>query len=495
MAFKLKYITGFNDQGIYMNESELTMLLFLYEHRLLTQRQLYEMFILNKQNTNYTYNSFCNRLTKFEKLGVIKRSKYELIRRNSVFMYLVEVDQKGIEILYYAGYLENPYSQRIPKGNYEHLLGIKQSVIEAYKVLISEFGFAVGISSSRGFKKGISDFLYILDQDRAAEIGGTKDTNTRQEVLKLYKSDEYGNNPRLPRNRPENSFKKYKGTVLTSYNHITNYFRDFDLPEDFVKGLFPDWMLTQQKNTFDIEFDTGSEQFDIIKMKMDNYIELNQKDRQKHTVFFISLDDSITTRGLTEVQTSRLAALKDYLMVNSLRKKDLDVYLFPLGRTQSVYKRVMLSTHLDNKEVLREFVKQNAQRLKLAHLNSIELLNKNGIYRTRFEEYNASMFLQANHLAESITLLPFHLKEGDIRTMDEFCYFGRKINGGENIKSEFPIGYTFAVGIYETKEELLNDIINSEGISCSKSILLYCLEDQKFYDVVTKTETTIKLLN
>ncbi|MEX3623563.1 hypothetical protein [Viridibacillus arvi] len=492
MPLKIKYITGFNEQGVYLNESELTMLLFLYEHKLLTQKQLFEVFKLNEANHKYGYNSFCNRLSKFEKLGVIKRTKYELIRRNSIYMYLVEVDQKGIDILYYAGYLKNNFNQRIPKSNYEHLLGIKQSVIEAYKVLVDEYGFAIGVSSSRDNTKGTTEFLYLLNQDKSYEIAGIEEEPLKQELLHLYKAEELGTNPIRARERPENALFAYKGAVLTSYNHITNYFRDRNLPDDFVKGLYPDWMLSQHRNTFDIEFDTGTEKFDIIRMKMDNYMELNKKDTQKHTVFFVSLDDSITTRGLTEIQTSRLAALKHFLMVNdsgsSLREQELDVYLFPLARTQSVYKKVMLNDFMGEREVLREFVRQNSQRLQLAHLNTIESLNKNRIYRTNFDDYNASIFLQTNHLAEPIILMPFYIKEGDIKSMDEFCYFGGQIKRGE-----LPNGYTKAIGIYETKEELFNDIVSSEGIEYNESIMLYCLEDQKFYDAVTKIEAEIKL--
>lgn len=487
MAFKTKYITGFNEQGVYLNESELTTLLFLYEHKLLTQRQLYEFFTLTNGNKEYNYNSFCNRLNKFEKLEVIKRTRYDLIRRNGIYMNLVEIDPKGIELLYLSGYLENNFNQRIPKSNYEHLIGIKQSVIEAYKVLTNEFGFAVGVSSSRDNTKQTSNFLYIIDKEKSLDIAAIKSEAEEREVLYVFKSEEYGVNPKGPRIRPETSLLAYKGAVLTSYNHITNYFRDRNLPEDFVTGLYPDWMITQYSNTFDIEFDTGTEKFDIIRGKIDNYIELNNKDSQDHVVFFISLDDTITTRNFTDVQIERLASLKHFLMINGLRGGELDVYLFPLGRTQAVYQKAMLNEYMDYADVMRAFAIQNVKRLKLVPLNTPELLKENRIYRTNFDDYDATIFLQANHLVEPITLMPFQLKEGDLRTMDEFCYFGGKIHGGE-----LPHGYTKAVGIYETKEELLNDIISSEGKLYEGSLVLYCLEDQNFYDVSTKSETSIE---
>jgi hypothetical protein len=492
MTFKVKYITGFNDQGIYFNESDLTMLLFLYEHKLLTQKQLFEIYRMNPHNQSYSYNSFCNRLNKFEKVGVIKRTRYDLIRRNGIYMYLVEVDQKGIEILYLSGYLEQNYSQRIPKSNYEHFLGIKQSVIEAYKILANEYGFAIGVTSSRDNKGKTNNYIYVFDKEKSYEITGIS-SSPKKEVLSIYKSDEFGINPEYPRQRTEKSFISYKGAVLTSYGHITHYFKDRGLPEDFVKGLYPDWMLVKHKKTFDIEFDKGTEKFEIIQKKMNNYIELNRKDKNKHIVFFISLDDSITMRNVTEVQVSRLSSLKHILMINGLRNKDLDVYILPLGRVHEIYKKVMIDDekreggkYTVEQQAQLDFIKQNHKTLRFELLNTPELQRENNIYRTKFDDYSLSILLKCNKFNEPMILLPFYLQEGNIRTMDKFCYFGGKIHNGE-----LPAGYTKAVGIYQTKDEMIHDILSSEGERYADSLLFYCLDEQKFYDVLSKEETEL----
>lgn len=510
MTFRAKYITGFNDKGIYLTEYDLNMMLFLYEHRLLSQKQLFEFYLL--QLENYNYNSFCNRLNKLEKEGIIKRTRYDLIRRNGIFMYLVELEKKGLDILYLSGYLKKSYSQRVPTSNYEHFLGIKQSVIEAYKVLKDDiFGFAIGVNTSQGGTGEVNDFVYVFDKDKAYEITGISSGN-KKEVLSIFKNEEFGVNPEQPRKRIENEYIAYKRAALTSYGHITNYFRDQGYPDDYVTGLYPDWMIIHNKNVYDIEFDTGSERYETLLKKIVNYMELNKKDKHKHIVFIISLDDSMTLRNVTEVQTERLSILKDKIMTGiidkktkqneednlvtpgyNFRKDNLDVYVFPLGRTSEIYNKVMkkkrnAGKNSDENLAIKEFFHQNKNTLKLNPIIDDADKRRHNINRTKFEEYDLPLFLfESTKYHEPMLFIPFYLEEGNVRTMDKFCYFGEKIHNGNELNSI----YTKAVGIYQTKEEMIHDILSVEGINNADSLLFYCLDEQRFYDVINKEETEL----
>ncbi|WP_121616868.1 replication-relaxation family protein [Virgibacillus halodenitrificans] len=511
MEFKAKYITGFNDKGICLNENDLNMLLFLYEHRLLTQRQLFEFYHISVKT--YSDKSFYNRLTKFEKEGIIKRTRYDLIRRNGIFMYLVELENKGIDILYLSGYLRKRYSQRIPTSNYEHFLGIKQSVLELYKVILKSdlYGFSIGVNTGKDGTGNVNDFIYVFDKKKANGVTGLYSVN-RKEELTIYKNGEFGVNSEQPRKRIENEYSHYKGSAPTSYGHITNYFKDQGYPEDFVTGLYPDWMIAHKsnniRNTYDIEFDTGSETYETLLKKIVNYMELNKKDERKHTVFIASLDDSITLRGVTNVQTERLSVLKDKIMTGIVDKKnnkndnnkkvtgdydfrrdDLEIYVFPLGRSAKIFNKVMNKKRKkgelsEQQKAIQDFLIQNKNKLHLKLIKDKEQQAKHNIYRTDFEVYEIQLLLECTINEEEMVLLPFYLQEGNVRTMDIFCYFGDKIRHGNGFRA----GYTKAIGIYQTKDEMLNDILSVEGIHNANSLLFYCLDQQRFYDVLTKEE-------
>lgn len=513
MSFKAKYITGFNEQGIHLTEHDLNMLLFLYEHRLLTQSQLFEFYCLSSKQT-YNYKSFCNRMIKLEKVGIIKRTRYDLIRRNGIFMYLVELERKGIDVLYICGYLEKTYSQRIPTGNHEHFLGIKQSIIGAYKALSDDpYGFWIGVSTGRDSSSKVNDYVYVFDKERIKGATGIS-SRSEKEVLSIFKSDEFGSNLEQPRQRIENQLSIYKRSAPTSYGHITNYFRDKGYPDDFVKGLYPDWMIVRNKKVYDFEFDTGSETFETLLKKIVNYMELNKKDEFEHTVFIISLDDSITLRNVTDIQANRLSVLKDKIITGTIEKRDkedgklksypvtkdysfisddLEVYVFPLGRTEEILRTVMNKTKNNGKKsddikVCEEFFNQNKNRLILEQLTDIKQWARYDIYRKKYDDYEVPDILECNKFDEPMALLPFYLQEGNVRLMDKFRYFGYKIHNG----TEFRSGYTKAIGIYKTKDEMVHDILSDEVIENEDALLFYCLDEQKFYDVINREEVELK---
>lgn len=68
----LKYINGKNHSGIYLTISDIYTLLFLYEQRLLTVKQLYT-FNSYFHNEPMNYNAFRNRLNKMSNLKLLKK--------------------------------------------------------------------------------------------------------------------------------------------------------------------------------------------------------------------------------------------------------------------------------------------------------------------------------------------------------------------------------------------------------------------------------------
>jgi hypothetical protein len=488
MEFKVKYITDSNDKGVYLTDSDMHLLLFLYEQRLLAQTQLYEFYKLFHQPM--TYNAFCNRLARLDEHKIIRRTRYELVRKSGLFLYLVEISPIGTELLYNAGYLNKKIWNKAAKTNVEHTLGIKQSVLEAFKIKANQQGYLLG---------GGGEYLYIFDPERIEREILSTGLSTRQKALKLYKNDDIGQNPLTPRERSENALLERREGILISYSY-TDYRREIEeqiradenktdeikkKEIEEIRKLVPDWILKQNTNTYDIEFDTGTEKVSTIQNKIENYISLNRIDKQDHTVLFISLDNSITTRTVSDIQTARLSDIKRQLMIEtSLRDENLNVYVFPLERTSAVMQRLLNGTYIGEKRAITLFYNQVKTQYNVKPTN-MEILKKLGVYRIQFDDYRISYALYVEQ-KEPFLILPFYLKEGDIRSMDKFCYFIEKVYA-----LELPYG-TRVVGIYETKEEMENDIQRIEVDNYHQVVLLYNLEDGMFYDAVTKELETLK---
>lgn len=532
MSLKVKYITGVNSQGLVLTDADLMLLLFIYEHKLLTQKQAYAFYQMINPNGNsmqskhgnqeeekkkaiYLYRAFCNRLNKFEKASLIKRTRYEIVQNTVIGLNLIELHPKGIEVLYLAGLIDNKNMPRIPKLNLEHTMGIKQSVIEALKVVYGNEGYSVGVSSRSNRKNQLSYFLYIYDTEEAYYLIGEEPSDYKQTKLTFYKGENVGRNPRRPYQWPlKEEFISYKDVVWHSYSVIQDYLIERELVEEFDLPLQPDWILSQDENTFDIEFDTGSENIEVLLLKIDNYIELNNLDGSNHTVCIITLDNSIPTRKFTDVQIERISNLKDLLVypegywivekdvngksvksvtkdmgkasdrkILNLREEDLNVYVFSLERANAIYTKLLNNDYLKHDEVFKTFYIQQQNNLHLQPASKEEF-SEFGLYGIAQFDYPFENIYFNRHNNDLHLLIPVQLKEGDVKSMDCFGYFCRNVM--ERISGFKGGEYATVVGIYETEDELLHDISSQQVQKYSAAAKLYCIENGLFYDVLTK---------
>ena len=93
-----------NHSGIYLTISDIYTLLFLYEQRLLTVKQLYT-FNSYFHNEPMNYNAFRNRLNKMSNLKLLKR-KLLFKKRYGYEMNMFTIGDKGLFILEQAGFIK-----------------------------------------------------------------------------------------------------------------------------------------------------------------------------------------------------------------------------------------------------------------------------------------------------------------------------------------------------------------------------------------------------
>lgn len=521
MPFLLKYVTGINDRGLEIKDSELSLLLFIYEQKIIKQSQLFEFTKLVPKLKKIEYISFCNRLKRLEEHGMIKRSKYHLLAKSKIFNYLVEIDIKGLQILYLSGYLESrPPKLRVPQKNLEHHLGIKQTVLDIFQQYADKDGAIIGINAIRD---ELNEFVYVFDTEKTMKkLGMEISTNevSKKEKLKIKKEELTTNSIKkiVPRIWSEKDIiLQRKELFLRSYSFIKHYLQDRKLSDQIITGLSPDWLFVYNNHTYSIELDTGSENYSVLLLKLAHYLELNKLDPlQNHTVFIVMLDNSIMTRKYTESNRDRISLLKDFFVVQpdskyrvatkeerdgkiiryisstegefiSLRNQQLDVYIFSLERAAAVFEKVQMNKYQSSRDIRFTFLEQQEDNLNPIALLPDELSKSNILTSSKLDYPIPNLIIKAEINEKSILLFLFHLKEGNIKTMDRMSYFSSKIINRED-------GFIYAeetakvVGIYQFEDELLNDINSERVIKSGKAIVLYCIETQKFYDVLTKIE-------
>lgn len=513
MPYVLKYISDFNDRGVELKDNDLLLLLFLFEVKVAKQSQLFNFATLLPINPIKNYDSFCRRLKKWETEGLIKRKKYGLLTGKVIHTHLIEIEMKGLALLYLAGILDDFTKNRsVNRKNIEHHIGIVESILQMFRVFSKTDGVILGISTvseepfTHPYVFNPYPLLNLLNLPPGQFIN-------KKEQFKIYKNDV--KNVKAKYDKPIRSWAlkdvilPNKLFLLNSYSHIYSYLKERNLPKDFIKELWPDWIFKNKNHTYCIEIDANTERNPKLLRKIKRYMELSEKDPTQHyTLFFIMLDDSLNMRKMfdSEEIIERLTVLKEEFFVNTFRDDEsdppyislrnattnLDVYVLPLERTGVVLNRAVhavfdnVSNSRKNKySTINEVRKKALSHLRelsipVTVLSAVVIKSRNWfISNTKLDYPEPKIGFDCGGEGEIITLFPYVVREGDIKTMDEVSYLADKLSVQNGTFKNAKI-----LAIYEFEDELFNDIKSRVFLSGLEEgmIELYCIETKRFYD-------------
>lgn len=117
-----------NKQGLRLRRADVETLLFLFEEKVLSQKQLYRFYSLFVQQGIH-YDSFKKRISKFIRLGLIKNYKYIVKnKRHGVRMNMLQLTEKGHWLLVTANFLKSDFTE-ITNNRLDRTLASKEILL------------------------------------------------------------------------------------------------------------------------------------------------------------------------------------------------------------------------------------------------------------------------------------------------------------------------------------------------------------------------------
>jgi hypothetical protein len=486
----IDYRTGNNAKGVRLTHADLETLLFLFEHKLISQTQLYEFYTLIK---DIHYDSFRKRMNKFAKNGIIQFKKYEITKkRKGVVKNLILLDTKGYEILYAAGLLErmdNPYQNRT---NWDRLLATKEVVLQAIKLDMQRTGLLIG---------GDNKHLYILQKEKALKQNLIKEEDIRKEKMILHEVKKplvlnYDSKPFVLKPNILYSFSSYR-TMFPNIEHHAE----------------PDWILGINQNILNIEIDTGyrtliKEESETISVdeQMKKYIELSEQfSSLKHTVLYIYMDDSFPFRKNYGRKTQRIKNFKQFIMQEEkIRNSSLNIFVSSLERSKYILGHLLSCFRgiLNKEKMLREAMTCLMETLEAEHKYTIlhfknreEIIRNFSLpaYQLSVDELLSITWKDGDQPKERV-LIPFVLFEGDVRSQDEVQLLSKQLKENKLIWG-LPDDSKILI-IYPDQNSMKGDILRNDipndsvCFSNMEDLKRYCSSNQplKLYDITRKGE-------
>lgn len=108
--------------------------------------------------------------------------------------------------------------------------------------------------------------------------------------------------------------------------------------------IIPDWILRINGNHYiHIEMDTGAETLNVLQDKLVRYKKLAQQmSTFKHSIIYVSLDDSFNTRFFYGDKVRRTGNMKQQLLKEKTDHiPNIDVYVVPMRRTEELMKNII----------------------------------------------------------------------------------------------------------------------------------------------------------
>ena len=457
------------------------MLLFLFEHKLMTQYQLYSFYRL--VHPNIIYDSFRHRVDKFIKHDLLQQKKYSLSqKKNGVRQKLLQLTEKGHWFLIEAGYLPraSEFDVMVPGPKWDMTLALKEQILHAINAESSLSGTIVG---------GKYQNLYLLNHH-----------NNQSEYKKrtIYAED-----------YPQFSEKvdTYEQEALSaSHDHVLHSAEDISYLLPQIKGdlpIKPNWLFKVGNELIVIEIDSGYGKIgaalnkediannnataETIKEKLIHYASfayaLNQRLNLKVNLLYLYLDDSFPFRRpygnkIYKVRTFKQNFLNpdnvahDFLTVPHV----FDVYVYSLERGQAIIQSLLKNVHGKGnaQEVISQtisYIQQTLPDSKLLSPITAEELR----YSIPFEELGIDSIILYNDtegLEKALVLFP--MTEGRIYTQHELVTLTGQIKANKH-RWLLPES-TKVLCVYEKEEDMYGDVLANSYID-KDSILLCNLEE------------------
>lgn len=467
----IDFRTDTNGKGVRLNRADLETLLFLFEHKLVSQTQLYEFYSLFK---HIHYDSFRKRMSKFAKNKIIQIKKYEFTKKKSgIVKNLILLDIEGYEILYAAGFLDEGKEEFLNWTNWDRTIATKEVVIEAIKSDVLRTGVLFG---------GEHRHLYIFNKDKALNQNLIEESDLLKGKM-IYKK---GEPPIYLSWQPLKS--KFLSNVLYSASTYELVFNNLK-PE-----IEPDWILGINQHIINIEIDLGyrtlikvgdSETTSVDEL-LKKYVRLSKRHPQlKHNILYVYLDDSIPLRKNYGRKIQRIKNFKQRIMDDEIRQSSLNIFVLSLERSKAVLNNLLSifrgeqSKRLIRKQVVTDLINN------LNVNNGYSVLHLAGeqvhrLYPSSNKRINEAVLIRwkEEHQLMNRVLIPVVALEGDIRTQD---YVQRLSLDLKLKKSAWGLPYdTKILMIYPDRDSMKNDIIRDD-IELS-SVCITNLEDMKIYE-------------
>ncbi|OUB88450.1 hypothetical protein BK784_28450 [Bacillus thuringiensis serovar medellin] len=390
----LKYINGKNHSGMYLTISDMYTLLFLYEQRLLTVKQLYT-FNSFFYNESMNYNAFRNRLNKMSNLKLLKKENYYLKKRYGYEMNMFTIGDKGLFILEQAGFIKNAKENfYISRRQYEHTLGIKEVVLQTIELEANRKGWILGLNGdiTYVFKNFIKE--YGIDNLYPFSLWPNKPHF-------IYESNEWGSHINLGQSDRDKWTRK--DDVLYSIQPFP-LFKDIKEEDNNLK---PDWIFRINKHFLSIEVDTGTERNNIIESKIKKYIKLTKlMPTINHHVIFSIVDNSYPTVSDHGTKKQRTANLKELIKnIPELAASNLKVYVTPMRRIQAVMYQILEKTRY------QRIPEQEFHNGIISRLNNVITFPYTATLINTDESLKELGFYHQGFLSKKLPVYHFHKKD------------------------------------------------------------------------------------
>lgn len=486
----IDYRTGENGKGIRLNIADIETLLFLFEHKLISQTQLYEFYILFK---NIHYDSFRKRMSKFVKNKIIQFKKYEFNKKKSgIVKNLILLDTEGYEILYAAGLLKRKQEDYQNPTNWDRILATKEVVLHAIKEEAQRAGVLFGIEHQHP---------YVFQKEKAIKLIQEDDLIDGNMILSKGQKPIYFNwNPIIPRKIP-------KGTPYSSSGYDVMFRIDADYE------INPDWILGFDEQILNIEIDTGyrtlvreeNSKSRSVDEQLKRYINLANyfsKFKIELSVLYVYLDDSIPFRKNYGRKTQRIKNFKQKMIEEEvIRDSSLNIYVCSLDRSQNVIRNLLSVFHNEQsqKSIIKQLLIELFNYLKLDSKYKVSYFNKekiNHFYPLSSQSIEQALYItwkEGNQISERF-LIPIPIIEGDIRSQNKAQHLSEQLNGN---KQNWGLPYDSKVlMVYPDRESMKGDILRDDIVSNSvcvtnlEELRKYQSKEQQinFYDVTRRGE-------
>ncbi|MGN7299760.1 replication-relaxation family protein [Ferdinandcohnia sp. SAFN-114] len=228
------------------------------------------------------------------------------------------------------------------------------------------------------------------------------------------------------------------------------------------KIIIPDWIFSKDNHYLNIEIDTGSQEHDVLKDKITNYIQLAEKyPEQNHSVLFVVVDESLPVLEVKHKnRDKRVGNIKQTVIeqTEQLNIENLNLYVVSLYRAHGVAARVLLGeTPLDTQQIGIEVTtiqKVLEYNNKFKDEYDVNTINGDSIYMYHTPSHlYADLILSVSNKAKTIQEKVFVvlLEEGYMTGLKKLHYLHSVM------KSELREKVDKIIGVYKRKEEMEHD--------------------------------------